>query len=433
MSLRPWQTQKPPPGACWARGIPSPAPRRNRMLHKPSYRCEVTTVRPLAYAAPSHTVGCATRVHRAGPSRSTRGGYGPWILLAAAALLLCLAAAPSGAKPVEAVAEFSATSMQAVGPDPGHLSGRLSGLLVEDTGLLPSQTPAPVPPFKVFAQSLIVAEDASDAGLHLGVTSVRSPWSTTTQQFSNATIEQVAHRAGYKVDVLSPPGATPPQVVVSDGCFRIGPTDQDTIVRQPIVNGTRPSTHARLDLSALASPCGAAQVEVSGTFQLHLWQTDALVRQGDQQRLLRSGNLAMLEGGEEQGVSAGRDQEYYILVRDGKLILPFAPNVRLYLEAMAADLDGELVFEHAFGLLRLPERDIPFEDQTLRLRGGAMDAQVVGRGQEPLQFSIGPWQEAKVEGLAYGAEAPASRDASALPAFVTMLAALALARRVRAL
>ncbi|MFO1532585.1 MAG: hypothetical protein ABR562_02630 [Thermoplasmatota archaeon] len=317
-----------------------------------------------------------------------------------------------------------ASSVRAVGPDPGLATGSLDAFLLDD-GIQVEQSP-PVPPFSIEARSLHIETDYADLGVRAGI-GVSSPYSTVSEDHADAQVEEAASRPGYQVDVLPAVGWQRATVTVSDGCFEAGATDRSHMEPHDAhLSVDRSPLEADLGQAVQVVACGPDTLQVTGTFRVHLWQTDVLLRQQGQSRTLQSGHLPSASEGAP--VQAGREQEIYMEIRNGTLRTSLTAEGRLYVRGMQAAIDGSVVLTHARGRLATGSRDVALDDQTLQLRGGPLQVALAGHGTDPMQVTLeGAWREASLGDVTLG---PAAAQAPAVAApFALALVALAAWRR----
>ena len=332
---------------------------------------------------------------------------------------------------------FAATAVRAVGPDPGVASGDVAVFLLEDLSQAGGDAP-PVPPFTVEAQALHVTTDYSDLAVRNPTpVGIRPNVQSDETNYGVSSLEETGNREGYRVDISKSLNHPAPLASLTNGCFEAGATDKESVNRTSIVDASRKPMAVPLGDGILFTSCGLIQptLAVTGSFVLHVWQTDLLLREGGRSQALQSGHMP--SSGlppSSVPVDQGRDQELFIEVINGTLRTPFTPEGRLYLRGMDASLDGEVVLNHARGTLETETGSIRIEDQNLRLRGGPMHITAKGHGQNPMDVTMdGGWREATLGTMVLAAaEAPSHASAAAPFALgIVALAALAASRRRR--
>jgi len=360
----------------------------------------------------------------------TAPGPRTWTQAALAGVALALVASLAQPAAADGSSSVMASSLQAVGPDPGTFTGTLTGYFL--TAPLPDQSPPPVPPFTVSAAKLHMERDHSVAAVHAATSTELFPQRDTTD-LGASTVVETGNGVGYRIFIVPVAGYPAPQATLKGGCTTVQTTPKNTTVRrEPEVDASRPPAEVSLATSVLAAACGEVTLTIHGTFLLELWGVDALL-QSNGTTAIHSGSTTMSGLPSQSPAYPSTDSEYFLTVYDGTFQSPFGLPQLAYLSSVRATLDGTVILDHASGQIATASGLQVVDNQNLKLRGGAMQVAIEGHGADPMLVTFAnDWRQAVVGDSPV---APSGAQASPSPALalggVLLLAAAWTVRRTR--
>lgn len=331
--------------------------------------------------------------------------------------------------------QLTARSVMAVGPDPGALSGPLVLFELTPHSTAALDTPPPVPIFSVTGPTMHLEVDHSETSTWADeplpqVIGYNHMAQTSQSEHTSVRIEETANRRGYYVHVYPTLDYPAPTVTLSKGCFQMGPAADGQVTREFHFGDTRKhlnvSTDGTLRVTRDGCEASGTQVQVQGTFILHLWQVDALVADASGEWLLQTGRV-QTAAADTGPAGFGRSQEAFLTVREGTFAIPLTSEAVLHARSLEGDLDGTVRLEQANGRLQAAEGPLFLRDSDVEVRGGPIHLVAEGHGRDPVSVRMDQgWREADVDGQRV-TSAPAARAASAPALLGALVAVLALA------